>query len=102
MAEINLERQVKTKAIKNYDYLKRKKERKLSNDELQKRITRLSMEKKYKDLKRDLGYDGAVSKGIRAATTGLKVLGGLAGFTGLSLTLYNNTNKIADILGGKK
>lgn len=65
----------------------------MSDTELRARINRIQMEQQYAKLN-----PSVVSRGKSSVQSSLKTMTAIAATTGTILTLYNNTNKIRDLI----
>lgn len=65
----------------------------MSDDELRKAVNRLQLEKQYSQLS-----EGSVSRGKQYAQNVFKAGTTIAAVTTTGLTIYNNANKIKDII----
>lgn len=66
----------------------------LSDKDLQSRLNRLRMEQQYSELE-----DSTISRGKKHVNDTLKIIGTTATTTSAILTIYNNSDKIASIIG---
>lgn len=96
----NKDGSLKSKTANNHeDYTEahsKKKINELSDAALRKRLTRLNMEKQYKDMFKDNNKAKTFVKKVAKSTATLGAL------TSSVLTLHNNMDKIKNILSGRK
>ena len=73
--------------------------KRMSNDDLQRKVKRLQLEKQYKQLVREMD-SSRMAKGKRQVGSFLKTFGAVAATSASVVTLYNNSKTIRGIVDG--